>query len=101
MQTGQKVVCINDTFAAWAHVLYKELPVKGITYTIRDVGIGRVMPNAQMCGGELEIAVTLVEIVNGLDPFAIDPCELMFNSNRFRELEEVKVEESIEEHSYA
>lgn len=106
-QTGQKVVCINDTWATWVLSLYKNLPVKGSVYTIRDVGIGRVMPNAPrkednkiiMDGGDEEITVTLVEIVNPPDPFHIDHQELGFNSNRFAPIEKTKTEEHY--HQYA
>ncbi len=38
---GQKAVCINDTFSAFIRALYKQLPVQGNTYTIREVFLGR------------------------------------------------------------
>ena len=41
MIKGQKVVCVNDTFTATIRALYLQLPVKGDTYTIREVFLGR------------------------------------------------------------
>ena len=41
MVKGQKVVCINDTFPAFIKAIYQQLPVKGNTYTIREVFLGR------------------------------------------------------------
>jgi len=37
MVTGQKVVCIDDTFKPLIKVLYKHLPKAGSTYTVRSV----------------------------------------------------------------
>ena len=41
MIKGQKVVCTNDSFTAVIRAIYKQLPVKGSTYTIREVFLGR------------------------------------------------------------
>ena len=41
MQKGHKVVCINDSFSTLVKAIYKQLPVKGKTYTIREVFLGR------------------------------------------------------------
>ena len=41
MLQGQKVVCINDTFANFIRAIYAQIPVKGTTYTIREVFLGR------------------------------------------------------------
>ena len=41
MVKGQKVVCTNDSFTAVIRAIYKQLPVKGNTYTIREVFLGR------------------------------------------------------------
>jgi hypothetical protein len=107
MISGDKVVCVNDTFATWVYSLYKSLPKKGETYTVRDVGIARVMPNAPrmednkivMDGGEPEVAITLVELVNPPDPFHTDKGELSFNSNRFRLVEKTKTEKHYEQYA--
>ena len=40
-QTGQKVVCINDTFTPSIRALYKQLPIKDNIYTVREVFLGR------------------------------------------------------------
>ena len=41
MVKGQKVVCINDTFTEFIRAIYRQLPVKGKTYVIREVFLGR------------------------------------------------------------
>jgi hypothetical protein len=41
MVKGQRVVCINDSFTQFVRALYKQLPVKDKTYTIREVFLGR------------------------------------------------------------
>jgi hypothetical protein len=40
-QTGQRVVCINDDFPPIIHQLYHQLPTKGVTYTVREIFMGR------------------------------------------------------------
>ncbi len=110
MQSGDKVVCINDSWAGWVLNLYTSLPKKGETYTVRDVTIARVMPNAPclndnnkivMDGGEPEIAITLVELQNPVDPFHANEGELCFNSNRFRLVEKTKTEKHYEQYAEA
>lgn len=95
MQKGQKVVCINDTFPTWVKFLYKQLPVKGTTYTVREVFLGR----GKLKGGDGEVGLLLEELVNPQDPTHIDRQELGFNSERFAPLQsnEELVEEEIEE----
>ena len=91
MQTGQKVVCINDTFTeAWVHVYYKALPKKDQIYTVRDVRMGR--ENIQDTGlDSMVMTITLEELRNDNDPhYKGGVAELGFNSIRFKELEEVK-----------
>ena len=34
---GEKVVCVNDVFPEGIKKFYWKLPVKGVTYTIRDL----------------------------------------------------------------
>jgi hypothetical protein len=107
MQSGEKVVCVNDSWASWVLKMYLALPKKGETYTVRDVGIARVMPNTPrmednkivMDGGEPEVAITLVGLVNPQDPFHVDKEELAFNSNRFRLVEKTKTEEHYEQYA--
>jgi hypothetical protein len=109
MQSGNKVICINDSWPSWALKMYVALPKKGEAYTVRDVGIARVMPNAPrmendkivMDGGEPEVAITLVGLVNPPDPFHADKGELSFNSNRFRLVEKNKTEEHYHEYAEA
>ena len=91
MQTGKKVVCINDDFPeAWVHVLYKQLPKKDQIYTVRDVRMGR--EDISDTGlDSMVMTITLMELKNGFDPlFKAGKAELGFNSIRFKELEEQK-----------
>jgi hypothetical protein len=43
-QNGQRVVCIDDQFDPWVYDLYKELPKRNKTYTVRAMGAGRSNP---------------------------------------------------------
>jgi len=81
---GQKVVCINDTFNGFVKAVYKELPVKGKTYTIREVFLG----------DSATVGLLLVELVNPPDPFHVGKQELGFSSERFAPLEELPPEEA-------
>ena len=103
MQVGQKVVCIDDVFPAWAHEIYAALPVKGATYTVREVSPGRGLfavfgPDGKPVPGEAgerapEIRVLVVELVNPPDPLCAER-ELGFRSDRFAPIEEAEAEES-------
>jgi hypothetical protein len=87
MVKGQKVVCINDSFPAIVRAIYKQLPVKGVTYTIRDVFLGR----EKVVNGRdsATLGLLLEELVNPPDPLHKAQPELGFNSERFAPLEEV------------
>jgi hypothetical protein len=96
MVKGQRVVCINDTFPPLIRALYKELPVKGVTYTIREVFLGR---EKIVKGGEsATVGLLLVELHNPPDPFHQGQQELGFTSERFAPLEELPPEESSAHH---
>lgn len=88
--TGQRVVCVNDSFPNWALVLYDNLPNKNVTYVIRSTSMGR----CDISDGGLDSmveSVTLMELKNGLDPhYKGGEQELQFNANRFRPLVEQK-----------
>ena len=87
MIKGQKVVCINDTFPDLIRALYKQLPVKGTTYTIREVFLGR---EKIVRGGETAtVGLLLAELKNPPDPFHQGNQELGFSSERFAPLEEL------------
>jgi len=96
---GQRVVCINDQFEAWAHKLYAELPKKDRTYIVREVYIGK-QDLKDKDGGS--VGITLKEIRNPVDPTCKSgPQELGFNSERFAPLDEIEdsmenVEELVE-----
>jgi hypothetical protein len=94
MTRGQKVVCVNDVFPASIKKLYIALPVKGVTYTIRDVYVGR----EKLRGSDsATVGLLLEEIVNPKDPRHIDAQELGFNSERFAPLHHDTEDSEIEE----
>src|SRR4051812_44100787 len=94
MVKGQKVVCINDSFSEMIRALYKELPVKGVTYTIREVFLGR--EKIVKGGDSATVGLLLQELHNPKDPFHQGQQELGFSSERFAPLEELPAE-SVEE----
>lgn len=95
MVKGQKVVCTNDSFTAVIRAIYKQLPVKGNTYTIREVFLGR--EKVVKGGDSATVGLLLTELVNPPDPFHAGQQELGFSSERFAPLEEVPAEQAEEE----
>ena len=95
MVKGQKVVCTNDSFTAVIRAIYKQLPVKGNTYTIREVYLGR--EKVVKGGDSATVGLLLAELVNPPDPFHAGQQELGFSSERFAPLEEMPAEEAEEE----
>ena len=87
MMKGQKVVCTNDSFPAVVRAIYKQLPVKGVTYTIRDVFLGR--EKIVKAGDSATVGLLLEELVNPPDPLHKGQQELGFNSERFAPIEEL------------
>jgi len=87
MIKGQKVVCINDDFNEFIRAVYAQLPVKGTTYTIREVFLGRerIVKGADSA----TVGLLLHELVNPPDPFHAGGEELGFSSERFAPLEEL------------
>ena len=95
MVKGQKVVCINDTFKDFIRAIYRQLPVKGETYTIREVFLGR---EKIVKGGETAtVGILLDELVNPPDPFHAGRQELGFTSERFAPLDTIPPVEKEEE----
>lgn len=94
MVKGQRVVCINDSFSALVRGIYKQLPVKGNTYTIREVFLGR--EKIVKGGDSATVGLLLAELVNPPDPFHAGQQELGFSSERFAPLEELPPEEAEE-----
>ncbi len=92
MVKGQKVVCINDTFTTVVRAIYKQLPVKGNTYTIREVFLGR--EKVVKGGDSATVGLLLAELTNPQDPFHAGQQELGFSSERFAPLEEHPDEEA-------
>jgi len=95
MVKGQKVVCINDSFSEFVRAIYKQLPAKGNTYTIREVFLGR--EKIVKGGDTATVGLLLEELHNPPDPFHAGKQELGFSSERFAPLEEVPPEEVEEE----
>lgn len=91
MIKGQKVVCINATFPPVIQALYKQLPVKGDVYTIREVFLGR--EKIVRGGDTATVGLLLEELKNPPDPFHQGKQELGFSSERFAPLEELPAEE--------
>jgi len=89
---GQRVVCVNDTFSVFVKAVYKQLPVKGKTYTIRQVFLGR--ERIVKGGDTATVGLLLEELANPPDPFHKGDEELGFSSERFAPLEEVPPEEA-------
>lgn len=90
MRSGMKVVCINDQFPDWTKKLYKRMPVKDVTYTVRDVFLGRGLQ------GDGEVGITLHEIINPPDPTHIGKSEMGFSSERFAPLQDQDDEMEVE-----
>lgn len=91
MIKGQKVVCINDTFPEFVRAIYRQLPAKGVTYTIREVFLGR--EKVVKGGDTATVGLLLAELHNPPDPFHQGQQELGFSSERFAPLEELPDEE--------
>ena len=97
-EKGQKIVCINDSdWPAWARATYKDFPVKGQTYTVRDVepGIMPITPLKDPTGknplsftGHRHPAVFLEEIVN--EVHAVSKREMGYAAARFAPMEPLK-----------
>ena len=79
-EPGQQVVCIDDNFVPEIRDYFNALPVKGTTYTVRDLVPG------QHWDMQEEPAIYLVELVNAPNQHGIEPG---FQSRRFAEPEEV------------
>lgn len=99
MLKGQKVVCINDSFSEFVRALYTQLPVKGDTYTIREMFLGR--EKIVKGGDSATVGLLLEELVNPPDPFHAGQQELGFSSERFAPVEELPAEEEEQEEEVA
>jgi hypothetical protein len=86
MQVGQQVVCVDDRFPTPLAKYYVNLPVKGKTYTVRAVFVGRKVMHPHAGNVDTEVGLLLRELVNGKDPRNKYLQELGFNSDRFRPL---------------
>ena len=93
MIKGQRVVCVDDRFPKWVVEFFSQLPVKGRTYTIREVCLRRETIRGS---DSATIAVLLEELQNPPDPTHKGNEELAFKSERFAPLEEIEVEKEQE-----
>lgn len=101
-QVGQKVVCIDDTFAPWVYDLYKSLPKKNDTYTVRAVSPGRSQPKfavnddaeIKLTDAQFDVLILLEELRNPDDPHSTVKQELGFRAERFAEMEEEEASDS-------
>ena len=82
---GDKVVCVDDKFPPDISKLYTALPVKDVTYVVRDIRLGI---NLTLEG---DVSVLLIGLVN---PKADSKANLErgFRADRFRPLEELRNE---------
>jgi len=102
-KTGQKVVCIDDEFAPWVYDLYRALPKKDHTYTVRAISVGRSNPKFEvnddaelkMTDAEFDMLLLLEELLNPEDPHSSVKQELGFRAERFAPMleEDHEVEE--------
>jgi hypothetical protein len=102
-KTGQKVVCIDDEFAPWVYDLYRALPKKDLTYTVRSISVGRSNPKFEvnddaelkMTDAEFDMLLLLEELRNPEDPHSSVKQELGFRAERFAPMleEDHEVEE--------
>ena len=93
MTKGQRVVCVDDRFPKWVVEFFNQLPIKGCTYTVREVCLRRETLRGSESG---TIALLLEELRNPPDPSHKGGEELAFKSERFAPLEEIEVEEEAE-----
>jgi hypothetical protein len=84
---GDKVVCVDDKFPPDISKLYDALPVKDVTYVVRDIRLGI---NLTLEG---DVSVLLIGLVN---PKADSKAGLErgFRADRFRPLEELRNEKT-------
>lgn len=71
-EPGEKVVCVNDSFQRDIRDYYNALPVKGKTYTVRDI-----VPALQFSMKETA-GVLLEELVNLPNEHGLEPTFLCF-----------------------
>lgn len=92
-------MCVDDNFHPEIAYLFTALPVKGVTYTVRDCEPGRAKwASAQKGWDSVDMKVLLVELQNPVDPSTLKGCpsELGFAARRFRPLEEMLEESEAE-----
>ena len=78
---GQRVVCVDDVFPDAIKRFYWKLPVKGVTYMVRDL-----LPGVAPSGDMGEVCVYLVELINPCSDTPPYP-ERGFKAERFAPLQ--------------
>ena len=84
---GQKVVCVDDQFAGPLRRIIAEFPVKGRSYTVREVQPGRAALHPINTTSQVIPSVLLEELMNPPDPRNRDGREIGFRGDRFRPIE--------------
>jgi hypothetical protein len=93
---GDKVVCVDDRFPKEVVLLYRRLPKKDETYTIRAVYLGRgKMINKEPGASDGEVGVLLQEVRNDDMPIKLNKNaeEDGFAGWRFRKLQDPLAED--------
>jgi len=78
---GQKVVCVDDKFPDWVKERFKDFPVEGKVYVVRDIIPGSNYGKGETC------AVLLVGLTGDINKHGI---ENGFAVRRFVPLDEYK-----------
>lgn len=87
---GQEVICIKSwVLRPGVGYGHEKLPVAGVTYHIREIGIGLHL------GWPAALAVRLEEIVNPIGYYSEGEFEPAFAANRFRPIIKRKTDISI------
>lgn len=87
MKTGQRVICIDDSFPAPLRRVICEFPVKGRTYTIRAIQPGRAILHPVSPTSQVIPSLLLEELLNPPDPKNKHGAEIGFRADRFRPAE--------------
>jgi hypothetical protein len=90
IETGDKVVCIDDVFDKCILGLFTELPVEGRTYVVRDVQMG-FTPIVPKKSREGAVKLLLIGVKN---PLAENGQEHGFNADRFRKLSQMQADQA-------
>jgi hypothetical protein len=92
---GQKVVLVDDKWPESVRQLYLQLPVLETVYVVRAVRVGVKADELIMdMRRVLEPSILLIGLVNPVNKLGV---EAGFAAHRFRALDELKTETTVEE----